>query len=82
MTKSKINYEIYVYFNFSFSSQLKAARLHSYWKKICMDEKRAQQRNIMLVREFERIDAHLSSLEARKERLNFLKVRDIKINKT
>ena len=57
-----------------FSSQLKATKLHTYWKKLCADEKRAQQRNAMLVREFERIDAHLSSMTARTERLNFLKV--------
>ncbi|XP_076441601.1 uncharacterized protein LOC143280800 [Babylonia areolata] len=55
------------------SSQLKATKLHTYWKKICADEKRAQQRNAMLMREFERIDSHLASMSARTQRLNFLK---------
>ncbi|KAK7476228.1 hypothetical protein BaRGS_00032504, partial [Batillaria attramentaria] len=55
------------------SAQMRAAKLHTYWKKICADEKRAQQRNAMLVREFERIDSHLNSMAARTERLNLLK---------
>ncbi|XP_025104308.1 centrosomal protein kizuna-like [Pomacea canaliculata] len=55
------------------SSQMKATQLQTYWKKICADEKRAQQRNAMLMREFERIDAHLVSTAARTERLQFLK---------
>lgn len=53
---------------------MKATQLQTYWKKICADEKRAQQRNAMLMREFERIDAHLVSTAARIERLQFLKV--------
>ena len=55
---------------------MKATKLHAYWQKVCSDEKRAQQRNAMLVREFERIDSHLAAMSARTQRLDFLKVRN------
>ena len=53
---------------------MKASRLQAYWKKICDDEKRAKQRNEMLIREFERIDAHMAEMNARTQRLALMKV--------
>ncbi|XP_050405162.1 uncharacterized protein LOC126820973 isoform X3 [Patella vulgata] len=54
-------------------AKLKAVRLNNYWKKLCDDEKRSKERNAQLLREFERIDSHLSSMGARTEKLQFLK---------
>ncbi|KAH9509194.1 hypothetical protein Btru_049333 [Bulinus truncatus] len=53
--------------------KLKAAKLHSYWKRICEDERRAKQRNEMILREFQRIDTHMSELNARTQRLALMK---------
>lgn len=53
---------------------MKAARLHTYWKKICEDEKKAKKRSEMITREFERIDAHMSEMNARTMRLAYMKV--------
>ena len=53
---------------------MKATRLNAYWKKICEDERRAKQRNEMMMREFERIDAHMAEMNARTQRLAMVKV--------
>ncbi|XP_005106825.1 centrosomal protein kizuna [Aplysia californica] len=55
------------------SAKMKATRLQTYWRKICDDEKRAKQRNEMLIREFERIDAHMAEMNARTQRLALMK---------
>ncbi|CAL1540976.1 unnamed protein product [Lymnaea stagnalis] len=55
------------------SSKMKATRLHTYWKKICEDERRAKQRNEMLLREFQRIDTHMSEMNARTQKLALMK---------
>ncbi|XP_063428950.1 centrosomal protein kizuna-like isoform X3 [Mytilus trossulus] len=54
-------------------SKLRATRLQSYWRKICEDQRRSQQRNDQILKEFDRIDAHLGNLSARTERLRLLK---------
>ncbi|KAK6997714.1 centrosomal protein kizuna [Biomphalaria glabrata] len=51
------------------SVKLKAAKLHTYWKKVCEDEQKAKQRNEMILREFQRIDSHMAELEARTRRM-------------
>ncbi|CAG5133942.1 unnamed protein product, partial [Candidula unifasciata] len=55
------------------SSQMKASRLHTYWRKICEDERRAKQRNEMLMRDLERIDNHMAELNARTQSLALMK---------
>ncbi|GFR69060.1 flocculation protein FLO11-like [Elysia marginata] len=55
------------------SSKMKATRLNAYWRKICEDERRAKQRNEMMIREFERIDAHMAEMNARTQRLALVK---------
>ncbi|RUS78547.1 hypothetical protein EGW08_013690 [Elysia chlorotica] len=55
------------------SSKMKATRLNAYWRKICEDERRAKQRNEMMMREFERIDAHMAEMNARTQRLASVK---------
>lgn len=57
-----------------FRAKLRATRLQSHWRKICEDQRRSQQRNEQIIREFERIDTHLSSMSSRTERLRLLKV--------
>ncbi|XP_071164099.1 centrosomal protein kizuna-like isoform X5 [Mytilus edulis] len=54
-------------------AKLRATRLQSYWRKICEDQRRSQQRNDQILKEFYRIDAHLGNLSARTERLRLLK---------
>ncbi|XP_052057793.1 centrosomal protein kizuna-like isoform X9 [Mytilus californianus] len=54
-------------------AKLRATRLQSYWRKICEDQRRSQQRNDQILKEFDRIDAHLGNLSARTERLRLLK---------
>ena len=54
---------------------MKATRLNAYWRKICEDERRAKQRNEMMMREFERIDAHMAEMNARTQRLALVKVK-------
>ncbi|XP_033735492.1 centrosomal protein kizuna-like isoform X2 [Pecten maximus] len=54
-------------------AKLRAAKLKSYWKKICDDQKRAQERNDRIVQEFERIDTFLAASTARTEKLRLLK---------
>ncbi|XP_060070602.1 centrosomal protein kizuna-like isoform X2 [Ylistrum balloti] len=54
-------------------AKLRAAKLKSYWKKICDDSKRAQERNDRIVQEFERIDTFLAASTARTEKLRLLK---------
>ncbi|XP_069118580.1 centrosomal protein kizuna-like isoform X2 [Argopecten irradians] len=54
-------------------AKLRAAKLKSYWKKICNDQKRAQERNDRIVQEFERIDTFLAASTARTEKLRLLK---------
>ncbi|XP_041352425.1 centrosomal protein kizuna-like isoform X2 [Gigantopelta aegis] len=54
-------------------AKLKAVKLHTYWKKICDQEKRSKERNEQILRNFERTDAHIASLSARTEKLRFLK---------
>ncbi|OWF53393.1 centrosomal protein kizuna-like isoform X2 [Mizuhopecten yessoensis] len=54
-------------------AKLRAAKLKTYWKKICDDQKRAQERNDRIVQEFERIDTFLAASTARTEKLRLLK---------
>ncbi|XP_071486888.1 uncharacterized protein [Diadema antillarum] len=54
-------------------SRLRAAKLQSYWKKICEDEKKSKARNEQLLRDFNRVEAHIATLSSRTERLRLLK---------
>ncbi|XP_064603955.1 LOW QUALITY PROTEIN: centrosomal protein kizuna-like [Liolophura sinensis] len=54
-------------------SKLKAAKLQSYWKRICSDEKKSRQRNEKILQDFDRIEGHLSSVTLRTEKLKMLK---------
>eukprot|EP00057_Strongylocentrotus_purpuratus_P028792 XP_011683266.1 PREDICTED: centrosomal protein kizuna-like [Strongylocentrotus purpuratus] len=56
-------------------SRLKAARLQSYWKKVCEDERKSKDRNEQLLRDFGRVEAHIATLSSRTERLRLLKVK-------
>lgn len=53
---------------------MKASRLHTYWRQICDNERQAKQRNETLMRDFERIDSHMSKLNARTQSLALMKV--------
>ncbi|XP_059167440.1 centrosomal protein kizuna-like [Physella acuta] len=55
------------------STKMKASRLYTYWRKVCEDERKAKQRNEMLLRDFQRIDSHMSELNARTQRLALMK---------
>ncbi|BFZ11630.1 hypothetical protein BsWGS_14669 [Bradybaena similaris] len=55
------------------SSKMKASRLHTYWRQICDNERQAKQRNEMIIRDFERIDSHMSKLNARTQSLALMK---------
>ena len=57
-----------------FSAKLRAVKLQSYWKKICDDERRSKQRNAQLLRDLDRMENNMASLEARREKLRQLKV--------
>ncbi|KAL5008010.1 hypothetical protein ScPMuIL_013591 [Solemya velum] len=54
-------------------AKIRAAKLQSYWKKICEDEKRSKERNEQILRHFDRIEAHLSKVSTRTEKLRVLK---------
>lgn len=56
-------------------AKLRAVRLQSYWKRICDDEKASKQRNQQLLRDLDRMEANMASLEARREKLKHMKVR-------
>ena len=56
-------------------SRLRAARLQSYWKKVCEDERKSKDRNEQLLRDFGRVEAHIATLSSRTERLRLLKVK-------
>ena len=49
-------------------------RLKSYWNKICEDEKRSQLRNDQLLKDFDRVEAHVAELHARTDKLRDMKV--------
>ena len=55
-------------------SKLKAVRLQNYWKKICEDERKSQWRNEQLLRDFDRVEAHMADLHSRTGRLRTMKV--------
>lgn len=55
-------------------AKLRAAKLQAYWKRICDDERRSQQRNQNILRDFSRIDSHLTAVSNKTERLRLLKV--------
>ncbi|XP_060558323.1 uncharacterized protein LOC132718621 isoform X3 [Ruditapes philippinarum] len=54
-------------------AKLRAVKLQSYWKRICEDEKRSKQRNAQLLRDLDRMEANMASLEARREKLRHMK---------
>ncbi|XP_071796439.1 uncharacterized protein [Asterias amurensis] len=54
-------------------NKVRASKLQSYWTKICEDERRSKARNDQLLREYERVDAHVAALSARTDRLKLLK---------
>ncbi|XP_052765941.1 centrosomal protein kizuna-like isoform X2 [Mya arenaria] len=54
-------------------SKLRAVKLQSYWKRICEDEKRSRARNAQLLRDMDRMEANMASLEARREKLRHMK---------
>lgn len=54
-------------------AKLKAVRLRSYWKKICDDEERSRRRNEQLLREFDRVEAHMAVLAERTQRQRRIK---------
>ena len=58
-------------------SKLKAVRLQSYWKKLCEDEERSRRRNEQLLREFDRVEAHMAVLAERTQRQQRIKAGDI-----
>jgi len=55
-------------------AKLRAVRLQSYWKRVCEDERRSQARNAQLVRDLERMEANMATLDARREKLRLMKV--------
>ena len=59
--------------------RLRAVRLQNYWKKLCEDEKRSRDRNDQLLREFDRVEAHLSNMAAQTDRLRQMKVREVQL---
>ena len=58
-------------------SKLKAVRLQCYWKKLCEDEERSRRRNEQLLREFDRVEAHMAVLAERTQRQQRIKARHI-----
>ncbi|XP_062584557.1 centrosomal protein kizuna-like isoform X2 [Saccostrea cucullata] len=54
-------------------AKLRASKLQAYWKRVCEDQRRSQQRNQNIIREFSRIDTHLTTVSAKTERLRLLK---------
>ncbi|XP_071961981.1 uncharacterized protein [Antedon mediterranea] len=54
-------------------SRFKAAKLQSYWQKICDDERKSRARNEQLLKDFQRVQTHMDALTARTERLRMLK---------
>ncbi|XP_033102741.1 centrosomal protein kizuna-like [Anneissia japonica] len=54
-------------------TQFKAARLQTYWQKICDDERKSRARNEQLLQEFQRVQTHMDALSVRTERLRMLK---------
>ncbi|XP_038075188.1 mediator of RNA polymerase II transcription subunit 15-like [Patiria miniata] len=54
-------------------NKVRASKLQSYWTKICEDERRSRARNEQLLREYDRVEAHVAALSARTDRLRLLK---------
>ncbi|KAJ8309348.1 hypothetical protein KUTeg_014222 [Tegillarca granosa] len=54
-------------------AKLRATKLQSYWKRVCEDQKRSQQRNEQILRDLDRMDSHLASMSARTQKLKLLK---------
>ncbi|XP_070577213.1 centrosomal protein kizuna-like [Ptychodera flava] len=52
--------------------KLKAAKLQSYWKKVCA-ERKARVRNENLLRDFSRLESYVSAMSSKTERLKTLK---------
>ncbi len=48
-------------------------RLQNYWKKLCDDERRSQQRNEQLLQDLDRVEREMNALSARSERLQTMK---------
>ncbi|XP_022089106.1 uncharacterized protein LOC110978421 [Acanthaster planci] len=54
-------------------NNVRASKLQSYWAKVCEDERRSRARNEQLLREYERVEAHVAALSARTDRLRLIK---------
>ncbi|XP_078313988.1 uncharacterized protein LOC144619561 isoform X4 [Crassostrea virginica] len=57
----------------SAKAKLRATKLQSYWRRICEDQRRSQQRNQSILQDFSRIDSHLTAVSGKTERLRILK---------
>ncbi|XP_052273957.1 centrosomal protein kizuna-like isoform X3 [Dreissena polymorpha] len=54
-------------------AKLRAVKLQSYWRRICEDERRSKQRNAQLLRDLDRMEANMATLDARREKLKHMK---------
>ena len=55
-------------------AKLRAVKLQSYWRRICEDERRSKQRNAQLLRDLDRMEANMATLDARREKLKHMTV--------
>ncbi|XP_019640971.1 PREDICTED: centrosomal protein kizuna-like isoform X2 [Branchiostoma belcheri] len=54
-------------------ARLRASKLQAYWTKLCEDEQKSRVRNEQLLKDFNRVESHVSMLSARTDRLRELK---------
>ena len=68
------NYMIIMRDTITFRAQLRTTQLQAYWKRICEEEKRSQQRNEQILSTIDRIDSYTAMLEEKTEKLRQMKV--------
>ncbi|XP_078591639.1 uncharacterized protein LOC144870854 isoform X2 [Branchiostoma floridae x Branchiostoma japonicum] len=54
-------------------ARLRASKLQAYWTKLCEDEQKSRVRNEQLLKDFNRVESHVSTLSAKTDRLRELK---------
>ena len=57
-----------------YRARAKAAKLQSYYKKLCDEEKLSNMRNQQILSDLARIDSHFQKLETKLQRLSSIKV--------